>query len=142
MSGAEARYFLDTNVLVYAHDRSAGVKYEHAQALLRERWEQGDGCLSLQVLQEFYVTITQKVPHPLAQAAAAEIVTDLATWVIHSPTPNDLLDALRLQRRYQLAFWDAMILNSATVLGCREVWSEDMNDGQQYGGVRVVNPFR
>lgn len=142
MNGVDERCFLDTNVLVYAHDRSAGAKHERAQVLMRERWDRGDGCLSMQVLQEFYVTITRKVPRPLADAAAAEIIADLVTWTIHSPTAPDLLDALRLQRRHQVAFWDAMILTSAAVLGCRVLWSEDLNDGQRYGNVQVINPFR
>jgi predicted nucleic acid-binding protein len=132
---------VDTNVLVYAHDRSAGDKHDQAKALMRSLWDDGRGCLSMQVLQEFYVNITRKVPRPLGPSAAAEIIADLATWDVHCPNPADMQDAIRFGQRHGLAFWDAMILTSAQAKGCPVVWSEDLNAGQDYGGVRVVNPL-
>ena len=134
--------FVDTNILIYAHDRSAGTKHERARALLTELWESGDGCLSIQVLQEFYVNITRKVARPLPPDTARQIIADLGHWTVHSPTVDDVLNAIALQERHGLSFWDAMIVASAIQLGCLVLWSEDLNDGQEYDGARIVNPFR
>jgi len=141
MSEPSDLQFLDTNVLIYAHDRSAGDKHSRARALVQRLWDSGDGCLSVQVLQEFHVNVTQKVAHPLAPDLAARIIADLATWQIHRPGAQDVLDAIDLQRRQVISFWDAMIVTSAIQLGCRCIWSEDLNPGQAYDGVTVVDPF-
>lgn len=133
--------FVDTNVLIYAHDRSAGMKHDRARSLLQELWDSRAGCLSIQVLQEFYVNITRKVALPLSPETAAEIITDLSAWQIHRPDVSDILEAIRLQTRLQLSFWDAMIIASANKLGCHTVWSEDLNAGQTYGDAVVQNPF-
>ena len=141
MRDADTLQFVDTNVLIYAHDPSAGKKHKRARQLLAELWENQSGCLSIQILQEFYVNVTQKVPHPLAPEVAGQIISDLAVWHIHQPGVSDVLDAIRLQSRYQLAFWDAMMLASAAALGCKIVWSEDLNPAQPYDQVSVSNPF-
>lgn len=137
----DRRVFVDTNILVYAHDASAQEKHVRARELLRRLWDEGGGGLSIQVLQEFYVTVTRKVARPLAPSTAAEIIGDLAAWSVHSPTAEDIQDAIRLQQRYGLSFWDAMILTSARALGCSIVWSEDLNAGQRYDDVQVDNPL-
>lgn len=136
-----AASFVDTNILVYAHDTSAGRKQERARELLAGLWERGEGCLSVQVLQEFYVTVTQKVAVAMAPAQAAQIVQDLSAWQIHAPGPEDVLRAIELQQRHSLSFWDAMIVQSAVRLGCDILWSEDLNAGQSIEGVQVANPF-
>ncbi len=141
MSAVQGYQFVDTNVLVYAHDTTAGAKRDRAARLLEELWESRLGCLSIQALQEFYVTITRKVARPLESSAAAQIVADLSAWRVHAPQARDILDAIELQRRYGVAFWDAMILQSAAYMGCEVAWSEDLNADQIYDGVRVVNPF-
>lgn len=141
MSARQGPQFVDTNILVYAHDVSAGPKHDRAVELLEGLWKSRSGCLSAQVLQEFYVTITRKVAHPLDSDAAARIVADLSVWRVHAPEATDVLDAIEIQRRYSVSFWDAMILQSAARLGCETVWSEDLNPGQTYGGVRVADPF-
>ena len=141
MSETDTLQFIDTNILVYAHDRSAGDKHVRARDLLRDLWQSGEGCLSIQVLQEFYVNVTQKVAKPLAPAVASRLVSDLGVWRVHRPGVEDILDAIRLQQRYQISFWDAMIVASAIQLRCQSIWSEDLNPGQDYGGGRVVNPF-
>jgi predicted nucleic acid-binding protein len=141
MNGEGAYQFVDTNVLVYAYDRSAGKKHEQARALLAELWASGNGRLSIQVLQEFYVVISRKIGKPLSPENAAQIVADLGTWEHHAPGLQDLQDAIRLQTRYQLSFWDAMIVASAQHLRCPLLWSEDLNDGQRFGDVLVKNPF-
>ncbi|KUK09992.1 MAG: hypothetical protein XD50_1736 [Clostridia bacterium 41_269] len=135
------RQFVDTNVLVYAHDTSAGEKHSRAKALVAELWQSGSGCLSVQVLQEFYVTVTQKVRKPLAPETAAQIIEYLSNWCVHVPDTGDVLEAIRIHQRYAISFWDAMIIRSAEALGCKVIWSEDLTPGQYYGEVRVVNPF-
>jgi len=135
------KQFVDTNVLVYAHDISAGLKHEKAKALIASLWDSGNGCISIQVLQEFYVTITTKVPRPVPSETAASIIKDLAHWLVHSPRPADVLKAFEIQARYKVSFWDAMILRSAQALNCTVLWSEDLNSREQYGNVIVLNPF-
>ncbi|MFZ5898951.1 MAG: PIN domain-containing protein [Bacillota bacterium] len=141
MSGSKTRQFIDTNVLVYAHDASAGEKHKNAADLVRRMWDSGSGCLSVQVLQEFYVTVTQKVIRPLAPQVTSRIIEDLACWHVHIPEPEDILEAIELHLQYKVSFWDAMIIRSAQALDCGVIWSEDLNPGQHYGGVRVLNPF-
>jgi predicted nucleic acid-binding protein len=141
MSEPRVLQFVDTNILVYAHDVSAGQKQVRAQQLLRDLWHSGEGCLSIQVLQEFYVTVTQKVANPLPSEVAAQIIADLAAWELHCPNIEDVLDAIRLQHRVHTSFWDAMIVASALQLGCQILWSEDLNPGQVYGQIEVRNPF-
>jgi len=141
MNAAEPLQFVDTNVLVYAHDHSAGDKHRLARELLADLWANQTGCVSIQILQEFYVTITQKVARPMRPAAASQIISDLGVWRVHQPTVDDILAAIQFQGRHQLAFWDAMMLASAVALDCRIVWSEDLNPGQRYDQVVVSNPF-
>ena len=141
MSDPSGLQFVDTNVLIYAHDRSAGHKHAVARELVRDLWRSGDGCVSVQVLQEFYVNVTRKVARPLAPDTAARIVGDLSAWQIHRPGAEDVLAAIQLQSRYQISFWDAMIVASATQMGCQTIWSGDLNPGQIYGSVRVTSPF-
>lgn len=141
MSDENARHFIDTNILVYAYDKSAGTKHEQAESILQSLWEARNGCLSIQVLQEFYVTATQKIIQPLSTAQASQIVMDLGVWHIHKPDVEDVLGAIQVQKRFILSFWDAMIVRSANRLECQVLWSEDLNAGQVYQKVRVQNPF-
>jgi len=136
-----AKVFVDTNILVYAHDISAGAKHERARDLVASLWQDETGCLSLQVMQEFYVSITQKVAHPIDPSNAQKIIRDLSYWRVHEPKVDDVLAAIELQQRYRLSFWDAMILQNAVQLECNLIWSEDLNPGQVYAGVALVNPF-
>lgn len=103
-SGREPSVFVDTNVLVYAHDRSAGERRERAANLLAELWTSGQGRLSVQVLQEFYVCVTRKIPKPLDTDRARAIVADLALWHVHVPRPADVLGAIALQERFSPSF--------------------------------------
>lgn len=135
------RRFVDTNVLVYAHDYSAGVKHDQAQALLEQLWESRDGCLSVQVLQEFFVSVTRKIAKPLGADTAKEIIADLSHWHVHVPAADDVLGAIGIHQRTGISFWDAMIIRSAAEMGCAVLYSEDLNAGQEYSGVRAENPF-
>jgi len=142
MSDNTSYQFVDSNILVYAHDLSAGSKFVKAQDLIRSLWETKTGCLSIQVMQEFYITVTQKVPHPLDYSDAARIIHDLSYWRIHEPAPKDILDAIIIQQQSSISFWDAMIVQSAVRLGCQVIWSEDLNPGQAYQGIKLIDPFQ
>ena len=132
--------FIDTNVLVYAHDGGAGTKHGRSVELLTRLFEDGNGVLSVQVLAEFYAAATKKLAMKSEEAEAA--ISDLGGWTIHRPGHSDVLKASRLHCRYNVAWWDAMILISAIEAGCSVLWSEDLSDGQRYGTVTVRNPFR
>jgi predicted nucleic acid-binding protein len=136
------RRFVDTNILVYAHDDSAGGKRDKARALVEQLWESRDGCLSVQVLQEFFVTVTRKIARPLTAEAAREIIADLSRWYVHAPAADDVLAAISIHQETGISFWDAMIVRSTAEIGCTLLYSEDLNAGQEYSGVRVENPFQ
>ncbi|AGB18619.1 PIN domain-containing protein [Thermoanaerobacterium thermosaccharolyticum] len=133
--------FVDTNILVYAHDISAGRKHEIAKKLLKDLWNTRNGCLSTQVLSEFYVTITKKVKRPLSPSQASQIISDLGLWKLDTPNVEDILDAIQISQRYMISFWDSLIVCSAINLDCSIIWSEDLNSGQYFDKVKVVNPF-
>ena len=141
MSAEPAREFVDTNVLVYAYDASAGAKAELARVLVAGLWRSGQGCISLQVLQELFVTMTRKVPKPMPAARAATLIEDLSQWTLHEPVRADVLAAIELHRLRRVSLWDALILHSARQLRCSTIWSEDLNAGQAFGSTRVRNPF-
>jgi predicted nucleic acid-binding protein len=127
---------------VHAHDTSAGVKQERARALLERFWDTREGCLSVQVLQEFFVNVTRKIPKPLDTAVAKEIIADFSRWRVHVPAADDVLGAIGLHQQAGISFWDAMMVRSAVEIGCEIIYSEGLNHGQLYDGARVENPFR
>ncbi len=139
--GGASRVFLDTNILLYAFDTSAVEKRPRALDVIREVWRVGNGCVSVQVLQEFYVNATRKLQHPLSVDTARRIVASLSRWEVHTPDADGVLSAIDLHGRAQLSFWDAMVVTSAHAMGCELLYSEDLNAGQSIGGVTVVNPF-
>jgi predicted nucleic acid-binding protein len=133
--------FVDTNILVYAYDRTAGDKHTAAREVIERLWESDEGVLSTQVLQEFYVAVTAKIPQPLKPSRAREIISDLGTWTVALLEVQDVLSASSMAERYRLNFWDALILAAAHKEEAATVWSEDLNHGQDYDGVTVRNPF-
>jgi predicted nucleic acid-binding protein len=135
------RVFLDTNVIVYAYDASAGVKHEVAAGVVEGLWRRGCGVVSTQVLQEFYVTVTRKIPKPLALAAAREVVADFLKWEVVVNDGQSILDAIDIQARHGFSFWDSMIIASAAAGGAARLLSEDLSDGQVVAGVAIANPF-
>lgn len=141
MSDRPRGEFVDSNVLIYAHDVTAGRKHLIAKDILIRLWTGRNGCLSIQTLQEFVVNATRKVAQPISSEQAQEVITALSDWTVHSPEPADVVSALKRQARYKISFWDAMILESAVCLDCGLVWSEDLSSGQIYDGVEVRNPF-
>lgn len=132
--------FIDTNVLIYAHDGGSGAKHKQAVELLTRLFETEAGAVSTQVLSEFYSAATRKLA--MQSAVAEEVVRDLGGWTIYRPRHADLLQAAQLQRRHKIAWWDALIVQSAIALGCTVLWTEDLADGRHYGAVTVRNPFR
>ena len=141
MSAEPANEFVDASVLVYAFDASAGQKKVAAEQLLAQLWEAGTGCLSVQVLQEFFVTVTRKVAKPLSVEDAADRIREFGAWKVFAPGPNDVLRAIALHKQAKVSFWDAMVVHAAAELGCDVLWTEDLNDGQVIGGVRIRDPF-
>jgi predicted nucleic acid-binding protein len=135
------KYFVDTNVLMYAHDTSAGEKHDRAKALVEELWRDRTGVISTQVLQELSVNLRKKVRLPLDVKATRDIVADYLTWQVIVNGGDAILEALDLEARYQISFWDALVIHAAQLSGAEILYSEDLSDGQMYGSVRVVNPL-
>jgi len=135
------KVFVDSNVLIYAHDANAGVKQERAAERLRELWENGLGRLSTQILEEFYVNVTQKIKRPLARSVAREVIWNYALWVESAIIPSTVVRASEISEVWKLAFWDSMILAAAEQDSAEQILSEDLNHGQVIAGIRVVNPF-
>ncbi len=133
--------FVDTNIFIYAYDVSSAEKHQLALELVSELWNSGKGCLSIQVLQEFYVNLTLKIPQPLTPLETARIIDDLGQWRLHKPELKNVLEAIHIQQRNKISFWDAMIICSAKELGCKTIWTEDLNPNQVYEGIKAINPF-
>jgi predicted nucleic acid-binding protein len=131
--------FVDTNILLYAHTLGGGSKHDKSIALLSRLVEEAAGAISIQVLAEFYSTATKKLG--MQSQDAEGVIADLRGWTIHRPGYADVIRSVQLQRRYKMAWWDALILNSALELGCSVLWSEDFSDRQRYGSLTVRNPF-
>jgi predicted nucleic acid-binding protein len=133
--------FVDTNILVYAHDRSAGIKHLRAQRLLEQLWESGQGVLSTQVLQELCFNLRRKAGNPLPVDEVRILIREYSTWEIVTNTPESVLMALDVEMRYRVSFWDALILQAAAFSGASILYSEDLAAGQHYGSIQVVNPL-
>ncbi len=135
------KYFVDTNILVYAHDRTAGVKHRRAQQLLERLWDSGQGVLSTQVLQELCINLRRMARNPLPVDEVRLLIREYSTWEIVINTSESVLLALDIENRYKTSFWDALILQAAERSGAIILYSEDLSAGQRYGAVQVVNPL-
>jgi predicted nucleic acid-binding protein len=135
------KYFIDTNILIYAYDRTAGMKRDRAHQLIEHLWQTGEGVLSTQVLQEFCVNLRHKLPHPLSMDEVRLLLHDYLSWEVVINTPDSVLQALDVEERYKISFWDALILQAAESAGASVLYSEDLAVGQGYGHIRVVNPL-
>jgi predicted nucleic acid-binding protein len=133
--------FVDSNILIYAHDLDAGTRQRRASELLKKLWEDGAGRLSAQVLQEFYVNVTQKIRAPLPIGTAREIVRNYAAWVHMPITPATIVRASEIGEIWRISFWDSMIVAAAEQNGVSDLLTEDLNHGQLVAGIRIVNPF-
>lgn len=133
--------FVDTNVLVYARDARDGMRQRSAEAWLRWLWHEQTGRISVQVLSEYYVTVTRKLSKGLSPDEAWDDVEALMLWQ-PQPTDETLLRRSReVQRRYRLNWWDSLIVAAAQLQGCVALLTEDLQDGAAYGSVTVRSPF-
>jgi predicted nucleic acid-binding protein len=132
--------FIDTNVLVYAHDIDANAKHQTAKAVLGRLWSERTGVLSTQVLQEFYVTVTKKIKFPLSKDLARLVVNSYAIWCMET-TPIEISSAFQVEDESRIGFWDALIVSSAVKSGATRILSEDLNAGQRISGIVIENPF-
>ena len=133
--------FFDTNVLVYLFDTDSPGKRKQGRALFKQHADAGDILLSTQVLQEFYVTVTRKLARPLDAAAATEAVMRFAELPLVQIDGKMILAAIHRSRDSRLSFWDALVVQAAIEGHADTLYTEDMQDGQTFDGVRVVNPF-
>lgn len=136
-----AKFFVDTNILLYAHDRTTGAKHLRARKLLEELWEAGNGVLSTQVLQELCFNLRRKAANPLPVDEVRLLISEYSTWEVVTNTPESILRALDIEARFKTSFWDALILQAAEEAGASILYSEDLAAGQRYGIVQVVNPL-
>ncbi len=141
MNSTSDKTFVDTNVLIYAHDIDSGAKHQMAKSVLKMLWSERTGVLSLQVLQEFYVNVTRKIATPLPKDLARLVVNNYAIWCIET-TPAEIDAAFRIEDESRIGFWDALIISSALKSGATRIVSEDFNAGQRISGILVENPFR
>jgi predicted nucleic acid-binding protein len=132
--------FVDTNIVIYAHDSSAGEKRRASESLIERLTLGGAGAVSTQILVEFYAAATRKFG--LRKEDAAAIIADFGSWTVHRLGHADLLAATLLHSRHKVSWWDALVLQSAQALGCEILWTEDLAHGQRYGSVTVRSPFR
>jgi predicted nucleic acid-binding protein len=136
-----ARSFVDTNILVYAHRISEGPKHDRARQLLSELWGARSGVVSTQVLQEFCFTVRRLARnYPITELAGT--IRRFSEWTVVTNTSDSIVHALSLEFRYNISFWDALIVNAAQVSEASVLYTEDLNHGQRFGSVQVVNPFR
>ncbi len=138
MSG---KCFVDTNILVYVHDLSAGAKCSRAQELTSELWDSRKGVVSTQVLQELYIALRRRLRIPVSIANAAEILRDYFQWEVVINNRDSIIRAAEFEARFKISFWDGLILQAAERAGADLMYSEDLSHGRIYGSVRVLNPF-
>jgi predicted nucleic acid-binding protein len=136
------KYFVDTDILLYAHDPSSGAKRDRARQLIAHLWTTGEGVLSTQILQELCVNLRRKVMPPLGMDEIRRLVQDYLSWEIVVNNPQSVMQALEIEVRFKVSYWDALVLHAAETAGAAVLYSEDLSDRQRYGAVQVVNPLR
>jgi predicted nucleic acid-binding protein len=137
----EDKVFLDTNILVYAYDISAGNKHDIARSIVADLWNLRTGTLSIQVLQEFFINVTKKIPKPLDIKPAKDILRDFLLWEVIDNDGELLLSAIDIQIKYHYAFWDSLIIAAAVISGSSVLLTEDLKHGQTIEEVMIKNPF-
>jgi predicted nucleic acid-binding protein len=138
----EDKIFIDTNIMIYAYDVTAGKKHEVAGRILADLWDSGHGVISTQVLQEFFVNVVQKIPKPMEISQAKEIIGDFLKWHVVVNNGDSILDAIDICVKYGYSFWDSMIIEAAVKGGAAVLISEDLQDGRIVSGVVIRNPFK
>ena len=135
------KVFVDTNILIYAHDLDAGQKNAISSAVIKDLWQNRSGIISIQVLQEFYVNVTRKIPNPLPKPKAREIIESYLAWDVELNEVITILAASEIEERYNLPFWDALIVAAACNAKADKIITEDLNHGQMIEGILIENPF-
>jgi predicted nucleic acid-binding protein len=135
------KVFLDTNIIVYAHDRSSGDKHAVAREIMERLWESRKGVISVQILQEFFVCVTQKIAKPLVIKNARTILEYLSNWDVVVNDKYIILKAIDLQEKYRLSFWDSLVIQAAIQGQARILLSEDLPHGQAVKDLKILNPF-
>jgi predicted nucleic acid-binding protein len=138
-AGKAPRTFLDTNLFVYADDRTEPVKQRRALDLIKEHLEERTGVVSLQILQEYFVAVTKKLK--LDAGIARNKVQIYSKFNVAEPTVNDILAAIDMHTLHRFSYWDALVIRMAKQAGCRVLLSEDMQHSRDFDGVKIVNPF-
>jgi predicted nucleic acid-binding protein len=138
----DQKVFLDTNIIIYAYDVSAGDKHEVASKIMVDLWDSGLGVISTQVLQEFFVNVTQKIPKPLDKRLAKDILSDLLKWDVVVNDGESILEAVEILFKYGYSFWDSLIIEAAMRSGSELLLSEDLTHGQIINGLIISNPFK
>jgi predicted nucleic acid-binding protein len=133
--------FVDTNILIYAHDRDGGLRWQRATQALDLLWTTRTGRISVQVLQEFFVVATRKLKAPVEVATAHEVVRNYSSWVTAPTDVDTILRASEIAEVAQISFWDGMIVAAAERSQAATLYTEDLNDGQVIAGIRIVNPL-
>ena len=141
-SSMKDKFFVDTNVLVYTQDLSAGEKCLRAQKLAQELWESRTGVVSTQILQEFYIALRRKLASPKSAVEAEQIVRDYFDWEVIINNRTSIVRAIEMENKHKISFWDGLILQAAEKAGARTIYSEDLSHGSSYSGLLVINPFR
>lgn len=135
------KYFVDTNILLYAHDRSASVKHERARKLIEHLWATGEGVVSTQVLQELCVNLRKKVSRPLPSEEIRRLVEDYLAWEVVTNDATSVVEALDIEKRFKISYWDALVIHAAWRAGAAVLYSEDLAQAQRYDSLQGVNPL-
>jgi len=138
----EDKIFLDTNILVYAYDISSGSKHDIARNIVTDLWNSRNGVLSIQVLQEFFVSVTKKIPNPLDIKTAGDIIRDFLLWETIDNDGELMLAAIDIQSRHLYSFWDSLIIAAAVKIEASVLLTEDLKNGQIIEDVIIKNPFK
>ena len=136
------KVFFDSNILIYVYDTRDQIKQSQAQELLLNATQSQTAVLSAQVLGEFVVVVTRKIPQPMSPSEAAEVIAELGALEVMPLDFSLVQRAIVTQQKYGTSYWDSLIISAAERAGCVRIYSEDLNNGQLYHGIEVQNPFQ
>lgn len=136
------KVFFDSNILIYVYDTRDQIKQSQAQELLLNATQSQTAVLSAQVLGEFFVVVTRKIPQPMSPSEAAEVIAELGALEVMPLDFSLVQRAIVTQQKYGTSYWDSLIISAAERAGCVRIYSEDLNNGQLYHGIEVQNPFQ
>ena len=137
----EDKIFIDTNIIIYAYDNSAGYKQKIASDILIKLWNTGNALISTQVLEELFVNITRKIPNPLAVLEARTLISDLMHWDTVVVDNEIIINSIDIFVKHRFSFWDSLIMTSAVKGGASFLYSEDFQHGITVEGIKIINPF-